>query len=260
MEEIILGLSVDFVVDANFFISSFLKYPARLATLREICEAHNYNLFTSDFILRELRRYVQSEVRKYIEIVKVSRNEIKELLKDPIDKKSLPQIPDLSLIVTAKKLGNAVIVSSDFKLLETARQFEVKGLMGSAWLLELYEKTRGSMFRQVLKIMRDDVWADEVRYSIKRQELYDPVKRIKLIEEQARKVIEEQVRVELPQKSREKGKLLEKEADPFLGLVKQIREYFPKFLEELKEERYSELINEIDQYLKEFEYKLILFP
>ncbi len=269
MEEIILSLSVDFVVDANFFISSFSKYPARLATLREICEAHNYNLFTSDFILKELRRYVQSEVRKHVEIVKVSRNEIKELLKDPIDKKSLPQIPDLSLIVTAKKVGEAVIVSSDFKLLETAKQFGVKGLMGSAWLLELYEKTRGSMLRRVLKIMRDDVWADEVRYSIKRQELFDPVKRIKLIEEQARKVIEEQVKVgdtyqkieehvKLRRKSREKEKLLEKEAEPFLGLVQQIREYFPKFLEELKEERYSELINEIDQYLKEFEYHLLL--
>jgi len=253
-----LSLLVDFVVDANFFISSFSKYPARLATLREICEAHNYNLFTSDFILRELRRYIQTEVRKYVEIVKVSRNEIKELLKDPIDKKSLPQIPDLSLIIAAKKLGKAVIVSSDFKLLETAKQVGVKGLMGSAWLLELYEKTRGSMLRRVLKIMRDDVWADEVRYSIQRQEIYDPVKRIKLIEEQARKVIEEQVHVELPKKSREKQKLLEKEAEPFLGLVQQIREYFPKFLEELKEERYSELINEIDQYLKEFEYNLLL--
>jgi len=152
-----LSLLVDFVVDANFFISSFSKYPARLATLREICEAHNYNLFTSDFILRELRRYIQTEVRKYVEIVKVSRNEIKELLKDPIDKKSLPQIPDLSLIIAAKKLGKAVIVSSDFKLLETAKQVGVKGLMGSAWLLELYEKTRGSMLRRVLKIMRDDV-------------------------------------------------------------------------------------------------------
>ena len=66
------------------------------------------------------------------------------------------------------------------------------------------------------------------------------------------------MRVVLPKKSREKGKLLEKEAEPFLGLVKQIREYFPKFLEELMEERYSELINEIDQYLKEFEYNLLL--
>lgn len=264
-----LGLSTDFVLDANVFISSFSKYPARLATLREICEAHNYNLFTSDFILRELRRYIQTEVKKHVEIVKVSRNEIKELLKDPIDKNSLPQIPDLSLIVVAKKLGKAVIVSSDFKLLETAKQFEVKGLMGSAWLLKLFEKTTGSMLRRVLKIIRDDIWADEVRYSIKRQELYDPVKRIKLIEEQARKVIEEQAkardtyqkieeRVELPQKSREKEKLLEREAEPFLGLVQQIREYFPKFLEELKEERYSELSNEIDQYLKEFEYNLLL--
>lgn len=264
-----LGLSTDFVLDANVFISSFSKYPARLATLREICEAHNYNLFTSDFILRELRRYIQTEVKKHVEIVKVSRNEIKELLKDPIDKNSLPQIPDLSLIVAAKKLGKAVIVSSDFKLLETAKQFEVKGLMGSAWLLKLFEKTTGSMLRRVLKIIRDDIWADEVRYSIKRQELYDPVKRIKLIEEQARKVIEEQAkardtyqkieeRVELPQKSREKEKLLEREAEPFLGLVQQIREYFPKFLEELKEERYSELSNEIDQYLKEFEYNLLL--
>ncbi len=264
-----LGLSTDFVLDANVFISSFSKYPARLATLREICEAHNYNLFTSDFILRELRRYIQTEVKKHVEIVKVSRNEIKELLKDPIDKNSLPQIPDLSLIVAAKKLGKAVIVSSDFKLLETAKQFEVKGLMGSAWLLKLFEKTTGSMLRRVLKIIRDDIWADEVRYSIKRQELYDPVKRIKLIEEQARKVIEEQAkardtyqkieeRVELPQKSQEKEKLLEREAEPFLGLVQQIREYFPKFLEELKEERYSELSNEIDQYLKEFEYNLLL--
>lgn len=264
-----LGLSTDFVLDANVFISSFSKYPARLATLREICEAHNYNLFTSDFILRELRRYIQTEVKKHVEIVKVSRNEIKELLKDPIDKNSLPQIPDLSLIVVAKKLGKAVIVSSDFKLLESAKQFEVKGLMGSAWLLKLFEKTTGSMLRRVLKIIRDDIWADEVRYSIKRQELYDPVKRIKLIEEQARKVIEEQAkardtyqkieeRVELPQKSQEKEKLLEREAEPFLGLVQQIREYFPKFLEELKEERYSELSNEIDQYLKEFEYNLLL--
>ncbi len=264
-----LGLSTDFVLDANVFISSFSKYPARLATLREICEAHNYNLFTSDFILRELRRYIQTEVKKHVEIVKVSRNEIKELLKDPIDKNSLPQIPDLSLIVAAKKLGKAVIVSSDFKLLETAKQFEVKGLMGSAWLLKLFEKTTGSTLRRVLKIIRDDIWADEVRYSIKRQELYDPVKRIKLIEEQARKVIEEQAkardtyqkieeRVELPQKSREKEKLLKREAEPFLGLVQQIREYFPKFLEELKEERYSELSNEIDQYLKEFEYNLLL--
>ncbi len=264
-----LDLSTDFVLDANVFISSFSKYPARLATLREICKAHNYNLFTSDFILRELRRYIQTEVKKHVEIVKVSRNEIKELLKDPIDKNSLPQIPDLSLIVVAKKLGKAVIVSSDFKLLETAKQFEVKGLMGSAWLLKLFEKTTGSMLRRVLKIIRDDIWADEVRYSIKRQELYDPVKRIKLIEEQARKVIEEQAkardtyqkieeRVELPQKSQEKEKLLEREAEPFLGLVQQIREYFPKFLEELKEERYSELSNEIDQYLKEFEYNLLL--
>ncbi len=256
------GLKKNFVIDTNFFISVCSREPTRFIPISNSCKNQGFHLFTTDFCMNELNWYIKRTIKDHIEVISVDRKEL-DLFSDFLDQalRSIPQKPDLSLILAAKTVSNATIVSSDYKLIETINTIEsneLDGIVSSVFLLELQELESGILKREIKRI-RDLVYEDEVRYSIQREKEYDPLLRIKLIEDQSLKVIKSLSST---------SKLIEIKEDKTINLaegkflvdfvVENLRKHIPRFFQDLKLERYDELLRELEDILNELNSQLIL--
>ena len=181
-------------LDANFFISGFSERPKDVFLIQEAAEKIGMELWITRQVFQELRWYLRREAEQMVQIDETLKKDIKELMTSiNRPESSLPQPNDMSLILGAMRSKDSKIVTSDLKLLNTIQDLniEVEGIVGSAFTLELMESIDDDGLKKKLSPIRERIYTEEVRYSISRSEAYDPVTRIRIIEEHAMRVLRE---------------------------------------------------------------------
>ncbi|NHJ14838.1 MAG: hypothetical protein EAX95_14250 [Candidatus Thorarchaeota archaeon] len=244
-------------LDANFFISGFSDRPKDVFVIKEAAEKAGMELWVTRQIFQELRWYLRREVEQIIQIDETLSKEIKALMESIKKPESaLPQHNDMSLILAAMRSKKSKIVTSDLKLLNTIQdvKIDVEGIVGSAFVLGLIESIDDEHLKKKLVPIRERIYGEEVRYSISRQEAYDPVTRIRLIEEHAMRVLRE---VKAPAEQLDR-KLSKGQPLFILDFLEDIKAGIPTMFEDFREGKYSTLANEIEAVQDEIERLLIV--
>ncbi len=244
-------------LDANFFISGFSDRPKDVFIVKEAAEEAGMELWVTRQIFQELRWYLRREAEQIVQIDETLSKDIKELM-ESINKPetALPQHNDMSLILGAMRSKKSKIVTSDLKLLNTIQDIkvDVEGIVGSAFVLELMESTKVEELKKKLGVLRERIYGEEVRYSIARQEAYDPVTRIRLIEEHALRVLRA---VKAPAEGLDR-QLSRGQPLFILDFLEDIKAGIPTMFEDFREGKYNTLALEIEAIQNEIERLLIV--
>jgi len=244
-------------LDANFFISGFSERPKDVTIIKDAADAIGAELWITRQVFQELRWYMRREVEKIIKIDETLAKDIKSLMESiKRPESSLPQPNDMSLVLGAMRVKGAKIVTSDMKLLNTIQDLniEVEGIVGSAYILELMESVNNDEMKKLLTPIRERIYAEEVRYSISRQESYDPVTRIRIIEDHALRVLRS---VKRPAEGLDRQ--LSKGQPLFvLDFLEDIKADIPKMFDDFREGKYDTLALEIEAVQNEIERLLIV--
>ncbi|MFW9847177.1 MAG: PIN domain-containing protein, partial [Candidatus Thorarchaeota archaeon] len=244
-------------LDANFFISGFSDRPKDVFIVKEAADKAGMELWITRQVFQELRWYLRREVEQMIQIDETLSKDIKELM-ESIKKPetALPQPNDMSLILGAMRAKKSKIVTSDLKLLNTIQdiKIDVEGIVGSAFVLELMESVDDDGMKEKLSPIRERIYGEEVRYSIARQEAYDPVTRIRLIEEHALRVLRA---VKAPAEGLDR-QLSRGQPLFILDFLEDIKAGIPTMFEDFREGKYNTLAMEIEAIQNEIERLLIV--
>jgi hypothetical protein len=244
-------------LDANFFISGFSERPKDVAIVKAAADAAGMELWMTRQVFQELRWYLRREAENIVQIDETLSKDIKSFMASiNRPESSLPQPNDMSLILGAMRQKGSKIVTSDLKLLNTIQDLnvEVEGIVGSAYTLELMESVEDEKLKQDLTIIRDRIYSEEVRYSIARQESYDPVTRIRIIEEHALRVLRTVKRpAEAVDRKLSKGQPLF-----VLDFLEDIKADVPSMFEDFRAGKYDTLAQEIEEIQNEIERLLIV--
>ncbi|TXT54625.1 MAG: hypothetical protein BAJATHORv1_60122 [Candidatus Thorarchaeota archaeon] len=242
-------------LDANFFISGFSDRPKDVFVIKEAAEMVGWELWITRQVFHELRWYLRREVEEMIQIEETLSKEIKSFMESfHRPESSLPQSNDMSLVLAAMRAKEAKIVTSDLKLLNTIEDLDVdtEGMVGSAFVLQLMEMIDDEALKKKLGKIRDRIYTEEVRYSISRQGSYDPVARIRVIEEHAMSVLRDVKRPAEVDKKLSKGQPLF-----VLDFLEDIKAGIPDMFEDFKAGKYDTLAREIETVQNEIERMLI---
>ena len=247
-------------VDANFFILAFAHDIQSLNRFKEIADRVAFKLYTSSQILQELRGRLRRQVRKVVQVIDVTQDELDAYIdkaRDIVDR--IPQAPDLSLLIVLNKLNEKRLISSDFQLLQSLRNLEpeIEGLMGSAFLLHLLERSHeNAEDTAFLETLRERVLHTEIKYSITRRSVYDPTTRIKLIESQAFQVVRS---LRGPRIAEEDliG-MTDQEALGLLTFLQELRRNYASYVNKIQEQNYREALEEIGVDREELYNHLVL--
>ncbi len=247
-------------VDANFFILAFAQKPQTLHRFKEIADRVSFKLYTSHQILKELRGRLRRHAQKVVEVIDVTQEELDTYIvkaKDVVER--VPQAPDLSLLIVLKKLSENRLISSDFQLLQSLRSLEpeIEGLMGSAFLLHLLERSHDNVEDTTfLEEIRERVLHTEIKYSITRRSVYDPTARIKLIENQAFQVVRS---LRGPRIAEEDlVGMTDQEALGLLNFLQELRLNYGNYVNKIQEQNYREVLDEISDAHEELYNHLVL--
>ncbi|MCK5264543.1 MAG: hypothetical protein KAR03_02960 [Candidatus Thorarchaeota archaeon] len=244
-------------LDANFFISGFSDRPKDVNIIKDAADAIGAELWITRQVFQELRWYLRREVEQIIQIDETLSKDIKHLMESTKrPESSLPQPNDMSLILGAMRDKESKIVTSDMKLLNTIEDLsiEVEGIVGSAYVLELMESVNDDAMKKQLSTIRDRIYSEEVRYSISRQESYDPVTRIRIIEAHALRVLRT---VKRPTEGLDRQ--LSKGQPLFvLDFLEDIKADIPNMFDDFREGKYDSLAREIEAIQNEIERLLIV--
>ncbi|MFX1330377.1 MAG: hypothetical protein ACFE9W_02375 [Promethearchaeota archaeon] len=244
-------------LDANFFISGFSNRPKDVFIVKEAADKAGMELWVTRQVFQELRWYLRREAEQIVQIDETLTKDIKELI-ESINKpeSSLPQHNDMSLILGAMRVKKSKIVTSDLKLLNTIQDIkvDVEGLVGSAFVLELMESIDDEELKQKLSVLRERIYGEEVRYSIARQEAYDPVTRIRLIEEHAMRVLRT---VKAPAEGLDR-QLSRGQPLFILDFLEDIKAGIPTMFDDFRNGKYDTLAKEIEAIQNEIERLLIV--
>ncbi|MHA2348372.1 MAG: PIN domain-containing protein [Candidatus Thorarchaeota archaeon] len=244
-------------LDANFFISGFSERPKDVFLIKEAADQIGMELFITRQVFQELRWYLRREAEQILEIDETLKRDIKSLI-DSIGKpeSSLPQLNDMSLILASMREKKSKVVTSDLKLLNTIQDLDIEseGIVGSAFVLELIESIDNEELKKKLIVIRERIYAEEVRYSISRREAYDPVTRIRIIEEHALRVLRTVKRpAEGLDRTLSKGQPLF-----VLDFLEDIKAGIPTMFDDFTLGKYDTLANEIEAVQNEIERLLIV--
>jgi len=244
-------------LDANFFISGFSDRPKDVQVIKDVSDRVGLELWMTRQVFQELRWYLRREVEQVVQIDETLMKDIKALF-ESIQKPetALPQPNDMSMVLAAMKSKKSRIVTSDLKLLNTIQdlKIEVEGIVGSAYVLELIESTDDPEAKKKLEPIHDRIYAEEVRYSISRQEAYDPVTRIRIIEDHAMRVMRT---VRRPAGGLDK-KLSRGQSLFVLDFLEDIKAGIPAMFDDFREGKYDTLADEIEAVQNEIERLLIV--
>jgi len=244
-------------LDANFFISGFSDRPKDVQVIKDVSDRVGLELWMTRQVFQELRWYLRREVEQVVQIDETLMKDIKALF-ESIQKPetALPQPNDMSMVLAAMKSKKSRIVTSDLKLLNTIQdlKIEVEGIVGSAYVLELIESTDDPEAKKKLEPIHDRIYAEEVRYSISRQEAYDPVTRIRIIEDHAMRVMRT---VRRPAGGLDK-KLSKGQSLFVLDFLEDIKAGIPAMFDDFREGKYDTLADEIEAVQNEIERLLIV--
>jgi len=244
-------------LDANFFISGFSDRPKDVTIIKEAADKIGAELWITRQVFQELRWYLRREVETIIQIDETLSKDIKALMESiKRPESSLPQANDMSLILAAMRSKQSKIVTSDMKLLNTIQDLnvDVEGIVGSAFVLELMELADDERMKKSLSPIRDRIYSEEVRYSISRQESYDPVTRIRIIEDHALRVLRS---VKRPAEGLDR-QLAKGQPLFVLDFLEDIKADIPNMFEDFREGKYDTLALEIETVQNEIERLLIV--
>ncbi len=244
-------------LDANFFISGFSERPKDVFLIKEAADKIGIDLWITRQVFQELRWYLRREVEQIITIDETLKKDIKELIESiKRPESSLPQPNDMSLVLAAMRSKKSEIVTSDLKLLNTIEDLnlQVEGIVGSAFVLSLIESLDDEALKNKLGVVRERIYGEEVRYSISRSEAYDPVTRIRIIEEHAMKVLRE---VKRPAGTLEK-ELTRGQPLFVLDFIEDIKAGMPTMFDDFIKGKYESLAREIEAVQTEIERLLIV--
>lgn len=244
-------------LDANFFISGFSDRPKDVAVVKKAADEAEMELWITRQVFQELRWYLRREAEKIVQIDETLSKDIKAFM-ESINRpeSSLPQPNDMSLVLGAMRSKGSKIVTSDLKLLNTIQDLnvDVEGIVGSAFVLELMESVSDEKLKKDLSAIRDRIYSEEVRYSISRQETYDPVTRIRIIEDHALRVLRT---VKRPAEGFDR-KLSKGQPLFVLDFLEDIKADVPNMFEDFREGKYDTLAHEIEAVQNEIERLLIV--
>ncbi|MEM4736214.1 MAG: hypothetical protein QXS20_10920, partial [Candidatus Thorarchaeota archaeon] len=208
-------------------------------------------------VFLELRWYMRREVEQMIQIDETLPKDIKAFMESMgRPESSLPQANDMSMLLAASRVRGSRIVTSDLKLLNTIQdlKIDIDGIVGSAFVLELMESVGDEDIKKKLTTIRERIYAEEVRYSIERREAYDPVTRIRIIEDHAMRVLRS---VKKPADMLDK-KLARGQPLFVLDFIEDIKAGTPAMFEDFMNGKYGSLALEIEAVQNEIERLLIV--
>jgi rRNA-processing protein FCF1 len=244
-------------LDANFFISGFSERPKDVKIIKKAADKIDMELWITRQVFQELRWFLRREVETIIQIDETLSKDIKafiESIKRP--ESALPQPNDMSLVLAAMRSKKSKIVTSDLKLLNTIQDLkvDVEGIVGSAFVLELMELADDEELKKALSPIRDRIYSEEVRYSISRQESYDPVTRIRIIEDHAMRVLRA---VKRPAEGLDR-QLAKGQPLFVLDFLEDIKADIPNMFDDFRNGKYDMLAVEIETVQNEIERLLIV--
>ncbi|MFQ6126079.1 MAG: hypothetical protein ACE5R6_15945 [Candidatus Heimdallarchaeota archaeon] len=259
---------VKVLLDTNFFIYVLQDNHTNFDIIGDTCQRLGYELYTTNDVWHEIQRqYMRTKSKPYItDWIDLSKrkseftsfqSQAKQLLR------SLPQIPDLSLVFAAKEIGDREvrIVSSDYKLLDSIPYLapEIHGIANSVFALELHEKETDPQQKKKLYRIHEEIYSKEIEYSLERKEVYYPLSKIKLINEQAINVVRQihSPQLALPMFAHEELVDL----GPGVLLVKSIENIREResFVEDIEAERYDMVIHEIEELQQRIDADLAVY-
>ncbi len=248
--------SIPLIFDSNFFIIGFKDNPESLNEFIPICEKHGYQLYTSLKVFQELDWRLRRNLLNKIHVLNIEKKEVDIFINKNRDKLSPPpQRPDITLIILLNQLKNSLLVSSDLNLVQTVNLINNSStaMMGSAFLLKMMEEERDGRLKYLLWQLREKIYNEEIRYSIQRKTFYDPVTRIKLIEQQSLNIIKN-----ISSSVTEIYDWSAPEINQLMNLLSNLRADYPKFIEEINDGKYEGLINSFNNIRKEIYDTLLL--
>ena len=223
-------------IDTNFFIGGFHRNPQDYQRFAQILSKLGYEVEITNYIEKELRWYLRRSIIPHIKVIQIDEKELNHFIYEA--KKivgATPQIPDMSVIFNAHSRGGTII-SSDLKLIQVAEAINVPAVVNSAFILRLIEETDNPDDKEYLHSLYERLFADEVTYSVKAKDVYDPVIRIRKIMESAIQAVGSHTREDVRS----------------LEIPEEIPEENSDVALELKELIYD-LRRDIDQYIEEAE-------
>ncbi|WEU40731.1 MAG: hypothetical protein OdinLCB4_002060 [Candidatus Odinarchaeum yellowstonii] len=248
--------STPLILDSNFFIIGFKDDPDSLSEFISICEKHGYQLYTSLKVFQELDWRLRKRLLNRIRVLNIEKKEVDIFINANKEKLSLPpQRPDITLLILLNQLSNGLLVSSDLHLVQTVNLINNNSaaLMGSAFLLKMIEEEHEGQLKYFLWQLREKIYNEEIRYSIHRKAFYDPVTRIKLIEQQSLDIIKN-----MSLSTSETYEWSTSEVNQLIELLNILKTDYPKFIQEINEGRYEALINSFNNIRKEIYNTLLL--
>jgi len=227
--------SKKYVLDTNFFISGFEKNPSNFNILLEIAEDLEIELYVTNHIMQEIRWYLRRRIKEPVQVLRIPIKEVRDF-KEETDKNlsSTPSLNDLSNIVAAQKIGG-IVISSDLKLVRTCEALDVPVLISSSFIFLLNNVSTKKEQKTILERIYDTILSDEIRHSVETRQTYDPVTRIKKIQEHALSVLQniskfDQVKQEVEQAQH----FLLPEENNLIEIMNEIEFEFPVFLDQLE--------------------------
>ncbi|MHA1418198.1 MAG: hypothetical protein ACTSVO_04655 [Candidatus Heimdallarchaeaceae archaeon] len=237
-----------YILDTNFFISGFEKNPSDFNLFLKIVADMEIELYVTNFILQEIRWYLRRRIKSPVQIEKVRIKDIREY-KESFGENSVksPQMNDLSNILAAKSI-DGVVVTSDLKLVRFCEHDNVPVLISSSFVFLLKTTCKDPENEKVLDKIHDTILSDEIRHSVEKKQTYDPVTRIKKIQEHAINVLQNisETKKIPAEKAPSKYHLLEEE-NSLIDLMNEIEFEFPNYLEQLEEGSLEGLYYELEE-------------
>ncbi|MCE7742140.1 MAG: hypothetical protein GOP50_06745 [Candidatus Heimdallarchaeota archaeon] len=236
-----------FVLDTNFFISGFEKNPSDFSIFLDIISDMGKELYVTSNILQEIRWYLRRRIKEPVQIIRVPIKDIREF-KDTLDENvSSPQLNDLSNIVAAKKI-NGIVVSSDLKLVKACESVEVPVLISSSFIFLLRNTCLKAEHNEALDTIHDVILSDEIRHSVEKRQMFDPVTRIKKIQEHAISVLQKFTQVDQISPKQETAQYHTlPEENKLIEMMNEIEFEFPNYLEKVESGNLESLRFELEE-------------
>lgn len=236
-----------FVLDTNFFISGFEQNPSDFQIFLDIISDMGIELYVTSNILQEIRWYLRRRIKEPIQIMKIPIKEIRDLKDSLSDKIPSPQMNDLSNIVTAKNI-EGIVVSSDLKLVKTCEAVNVPVLISSSFIFLLRNTCLNADYNIYLDKIHDVILSDEIRHSVEKRQMFDPVTRIKKIQEHAIDVLQRFTQVDKisPQQETAQYHTLPEE-NKLIEMMNEIEFEFPNYIEKLETDNLDSLRFELEE-------------
>ena len=236
-----------FVLDTNFFISGFEKNPSDFTIFLDIISVMGIELYVTSNILQEIQWYLRRRIKDPVQVLRIPIKDIRDF-KDNLDENiSSPQLNDLSNVIAAKDI-KGIVVSSDLKLVKTCEALNVPVLISSSFIFLLRNTCMKEGHNEILDKIHDVILSDEIRHSVEKRQMFDPVTRIKKIQEHAINVLQRFTQIDQisPKQETSQYHTLTEENN-LIEMMNEIEFEFPNYLDKVETGNLESLRFELEE-------------